>query len=63
LPLVKKSGCRVSIDTDAHGASQLWFVEYGLAAALTAGIERERIINFMSRKMLLRWAASVRGKA
>jgi histidinol phosphatase-like PHP family hydrolase len=34
--LAGKAGCRISLGTDAHGASQLRFVEFGLASALKA---------------------------
>jgi histidinol phosphatase-like PHP family hydrolase len=37
----------VAIDTDAHSPDQLWFVEYGLAAAAKAKFPLERIVNFM----------------
>ena len=60
LQLAKAAGCRISLGTDAHGPSQLRFIEFGLAAAARAGIKRERILNFMSREKLLQWVASVR---
>jgi histidinol phosphatase-like PHP family hydrolase len=60
LTLAGKSGCRISIDTDAHGPSQLSFIEYGLAAAIRAGIKRDRIINFLPRKELLLWVEKLR---
>jgi histidinol phosphatase-like PHP family hydrolase len=60
LKLAAQAGCRISIGTDAHGPSQLRFIELGLAAALLAGIKRERILNFMSADELLRWVAGVR---
>ncbi len=60
LAMAKKSGCRIAIDTDAHGPSQLSFVEYGLAAAMKAGIKRERIINFLPMAELLLWANTLR---
>jgi len=59
--LAKKAGCRISLGTDAHGPSQLMFMEFGLASALRAGIRRDRILNFMPREELLKWVASVRG--
>jgi histidinol phosphatase-like PHP family hydrolase len=34
----RKAGCRISLGTDSHGASQLRFMEPGLASALMAGI-------------------------
>src|SRR5436305_391239 len=60
LKLAKKSGCRISLGTDSHDPLQMRFMEYALAAALLAGIKRERILNFMPRDELLKWAANVR---
>lgn len=61
--LAKKAGCRISLGTDSHGPSQLRFIEFGLASALSAGIKRDRILNFMNREELLTWVASVRERA
>ena len=55
--LAGKSGCRISIGTDAHGSSQLRFIDYGLASALKARIDSTRILNFMHRDELLDWLA------
>ena len=63
LQLAKAAGCRISLGTDAHGPSQLRFIEFGLAAAARAGIKRERILNFMPREKLLQWVASFREAA
>jgi histidinol phosphatase-like PHP family hydrolase len=60
LKLAKKSGCRISLGTDSHDPLQMRFMEYALAAALLAGIKRDRILNFMPRDELLNWAAKVR---
>lgn len=60
LGLVREAGARVSLGTDAHDASQLGFIELGLAAALKAGISAERIINFMPLPDLLAWTARLR---
>src|SRR5207248_2577817 len=60
LRLAKKAGCRISFGTDSHGAAQLRFVEYSAAAALIAGIPRDRILNFMPLDELLQWASSIR---
>jgi histidinol phosphatase-like PHP family hydrolase len=56
LKLVRDSGAWVSIGTDAHHTSELGFMEYGLAAAIRAGIPRDRILNFLAREELLAWA-------
>jgi histidinol phosphatase-like PHP family hydrolase len=60
LKLAKKAGCRISLGTDSHDPLQMRFMEYALAAALLAGIKRERILNFMPLTELLNWAANVR---
>ncbi len=58
--LAAKSGCRISLGTDAHDPLQLRFMEYGLASALEAGVKKERILNFLSADALVNWAATVR---
>jgi DNA polymerase (family 10) len=60
LKLARRAGCRISIGTDAHGASQLRFIEFGLASALKAKIDSGRIVNFMGRNELLNWATNVK---
>jgi histidinol phosphatase-like PHP family hydrolase len=61
--LAAKAGCRISIGTDSHGPSQLRFMEFGLAAALSAGVKRDRILNFMTAEELLDWVGSVRERS
>jgi DNA polymerase (family 10) len=63
IKAARKAGCRISLGTDSHGASQLEFIEFGLAAALKAKIDPERILNFMSREALLNWAKKERSLA
>lgn len=58
--LARKAGCRISLGTDAHGPSQLAFIEFGLASAAQAGIPRDRILNFMTAEELLGWVGSLR---
>jgi DNA polymerase (family 10) len=60
LRIAKRAGCRISLGTDAHGPSQLAFMDLGLASALRAGIKPDRILNFMSREQLLNWVGQVR---
>jgi histidinol phosphatase-like PHP family hydrolase len=60
LGLARKAGCRISLGTDAHGASQLRFIEFGLASALKAKIDPGRILNFMGSHELLNWATNVK---
>lgn len=55
LAAVAGAGTRVAIDTDAHAPSEMRFVEFGLAAAIRAGIARDRVVNFLPRDELLAW--------
>ena len=61
LKIAKREGVRIAIDTDAHAPEQLVFVELGLAAAIKAGIPKERVVNFMKVPELLKWVGSIRG--
>ena len=63
LQIAREAGVRISIGTDAHHPSQLWFIDFGMAAALAAGIPADRIINFMPVAGLLEWAKTVRERA
>ena len=46
----------MAIDTDAHSESELAFVEFGLAAAIRAGIHMDRVVNFMNADEVRAWA-------
>jgi histidinol phosphatase-like PHP family hydrolase len=63
LQMARRAGCRISLGTDSHGPSQLRFMEYSAAAALVAGIKKDRILNFLSCDELLEWASGVRERA
>jgi histidinol phosphatase-like PHP family hydrolase len=41
----KKAGCVFALDSDAHGANQLWMADYAIAHARLAGLPSDRIIN------------------
>jgi histidinol phosphatase-like PHP family hydrolase len=60
LKLVRRSGARVSLGTDAHHPWQLGFIELGLAAALVAKIPAERIVNFLPLPELRAWVTTAR---
>ena len=62
IRLAKKAGCRISLGTDSHGAAQLRFMNYSAAAALIAGVPKNRVLNFMSRNALLDWTKMLRHK-
>ena len=60
LELAREAGCRISIGTDAHSVRELGFMEFGLAAAIRAGIPRDRILNFQPVDEVLDWSRRVR---
>jgi len=60
LQIAKQEGVRISFGSDSHHPWQLNFLDLALGAALLAGIEKDRIINFMSRGDLLKWVRKVR---
>jgi histidinol phosphatase-like PHP family hydrolase len=55
LNVARETGVTFSIGTDAHHPDELGFLNIGLAAALRAGLPRERILNFAPTEALLRW--------
>jgi histidinol phosphatase-like PHP family hydrolase len=63
VKLAAKAGCRISLGTDSHGPSQLLFIELGLASALSVGVQRDRILNFLTADELLGWVANVRERS
>jgi hypothetical protein len=60
LAIARKEGCRISLGTDSHGASQLRYIDLGIAATIRAKVDPKRILNLMSTDKLLQWAAGVR---
>jgi histidinol phosphatase-like PHP family hydrolase len=50
------AGCVFALDSDAHGAADLEFVETAIAHARLAGIPAERVINSWAVERLLEWA-------
>jgi len=60
LELARDAGVRISIGTDAHYKHELHYIEIGLSAALSVGIPRERILNYMAADELVGWARSTR---
>jgi histidinol phosphatase-like PHP family hydrolase len=63
LATARKEGCRISMGTDAHGPSQLSFMELGVAAVIRAKLDPQRILNYMPTDQLLEWAATVRDRS
>lgn len=58
LAHVQRAGGRISIGTDAHNADELHYLEIGIAAAITARIPQDRILNCMSPDELIAWTRS-----
>jgi putative hydrolase len=58
LKEVVASGCKVSIDSDAHAPGQLEWQPYGCTRAAEAEVPVERIVNTWERDDLLAWTAS-----
>jgi putative hydrolase len=52
------TGCKVSIDSDAHAVGQLEWQPYGCARAAEAGVAPDDIVNTWSADRLLEWTAS-----
>ena len=48
-----------SIGSDAHSASELEFLSFGMATAALAGIPREQILNYRSVDFVSSWAAAM----
>jgi putative hydrolase len=58
LEQVVATGCKVSIDSDAHAVGQLEWQPYGCERAAEAGVPVERIVNTWPAEQLLEWTAS-----
>ena len=58
--LARSEGVRwFSIGSDAHSASELGFLSFGMATAALAGIPRERILNYRSVEFVRSWARAM----
>lgn len=60
LPAANASGVMFTIGTDSHDPTELRFVDMALAAAMKAGIDRARILNYRTCAELQSWVASHR---
>jgi putative hydrolase len=58
LERVVATGCKVSIDTDAHAVGQLEWQAYGCARAAEAGVDTDQVVNTWPVERLLEWTAS-----
>lgn len=58
-----ETGAMFSIGTDAHSVAELDNIDLSLAAAIRAGIGKERIVNFLPPDRLRGWVAASRDAA
>jgi putative hydrolase len=58
LRLAVETGCRISIDSDAHYTGQLDWVRVGCERAFLCGVTVPMIVNAMPADELLAWTAS-----
>jgi putative hydrolase len=56
LRLAVETGCRFSVDTDAHAPGQLDWQPFGCARAEECGVPVDSIVNTMPAEGLLAWA-------
>lgn len=60
--LAKDRGVKLSINTDAHDASHLEFMQYGVVTARRGWVEAGDVINTWALKELKAWLAARRGR-
>jgi histidinol phosphatase-like PHP family hydrolase len=58
-----ETGCRISIGTDAHTPGDLHVIWIGVAAAITAGLKREQVLNYLDHDALRSWIRARRAAA
>jgi histidinol phosphatase-like PHP family hydrolase len=58
LTLAVQTGCRFSVDTDAHAPGQLDWQPYGCARAQECDVPVDRVVNTMAAEDLLAWTAT-----
>jgi histidinol phosphatase-like PHP family hydrolase len=52
-----------SIGSDAHSEAELEFLPFGMATAVRAGIDRDRILNYRSIDFVREWARDLNERA
>jgi len=58
LRIAVETGCKFSIDTDAHAPGQLEWQRYGVPRAVECGVATERIVNTWPVDRLLAWTGA-----
>ncbi|MEA2453436.1 MAG: putative hydrolase [Actinomycetota bacterium] len=61
LELARDAGCWISMGTDAHSPGEMQYLPVALAAAISVGIPKDKILNFMSADELHAWVKARRG--
>ena len=61
LRLAVETGCRFSIDSDAHAPGQLAWLHHGAERAFRCGVTPAMLVNAMAADELLAWTASHEG--
>jgi histidinol phosphatase-like PHP family hydrolase len=60
LELARDAGCWISMGTDAHTPEEMQYLPVALAAAISGGIPKEKILNFMTADELAAWVRNRR---
>jgi len=55
------AGCKLAINTDAHGPADLDELRYGILTARRAGATKADVVNCLSKAKLQKWIAGTRG--
>ncbi|MCC7144834.1 MAG: PHP domain-containing protein [Phycisphaeraceae bacterium] len=55
-----EAGCKLAINTDAHGPADLDQLPYGILTARRAGARQDDVVNTLPRDALLKWIKSTR---
>jgi histidinol phosphatase-like PHP family hydrolase len=55
LEAARRAGVRISIGSDAHHPRELAMIEFGVAAAVAAGVPPTRIVNLQPVESVLAW--------
>ena len=59
--LALEHGCKLSINTDAHGPADLDQLRYGVLTARRAGATRDDVVNGLNKSQLADWIRHTRG--
>lgn len=51
----KQSGVKVAVGTDSHSIEHMWYMELGVITARRGWLEKEDVVNTLSRRDLTKW--------